>query len=193
MEVINENCAQIQYLNLSHNALPQHQEWCDAFIEHLLNMINVSSKLILLNLSGMNFRENVKAIQWPLSKSKTLQSIHLSDNNIPKAVETNLLMVFGIKSSDSGDELSIAGKLDPRQYKKNPMTGFQIKMQQRLEAQKEIKKSGTAEYNQHFDKFAFGTQSATPDSEMILTYDDATAKIANAVEIRDMKQDKNFL
>ena len=128
MEVINENCAQIQYLNLSHNALPLHQEWCDTFIIHLLNMINVSSKLILLNLSGMNFREHVKAIQWPLSKSKTLQSIHLSDNNIPKAVETNLLMVFGIKSNDSGDELSIAGKLDPRQYKKNPMTGFQVKM-----------------------------------------------------------------
>ena len=56
-----------------------------------------------------------------------------------------------------------------------------------------MKKSGTAEYQQHFDKFAFGSQSATPDSEMILTYDDATAKIANAVEIRDMKQDKNFL
>ena len=91
-------------------------------------MINTSSKLIDLNLTGMNFRDHVKAIQWPLSKSKTLQSIHLSDNNIPKAVETNLLMVFGIKSHETGDELSIAGKLDPRQYKRSPMTGFHIQM-----------------------------------------------------------------
>ena len=81
---------------------------------HLINLINTSSKLIDMNLSGMNLREHVKALQWPISKSKTLQSVHLSDNNIPKAVETNMLMVFGIKSNDSGDELSIAGKLDPR-------------------------------------------------------------------------------
>lgn len=114
METISENCAQVQYLNLSYNALPQHQEWCDQFLEHLLTMINTSSKLIDLNLAGMNLREHVKTIQWPLAKSKTLQSIHLSDNNIPKAIETNMLMVFGIKSNDSGDELSIAGKLDPR-------------------------------------------------------------------------------
>jgi len=97
-------------------------------------MINTSSKLIDLNLSGMNFRGNVKKIQWPLAKSKTLQSIHLSDNNIPKSVETNMLMVFGIKSNETGDELSIAGKLDPRQHKKNPMSSMQLKMQQRLDA-----------------------------------------------------------
>ena len=30
-------------------------------------------------------------------------------------------------------------------------------------------------------------------NDMIFTYEDATAKIANAVEIRDMKQDRNFL
>jgi len=124
MEVISENCAQIQYLNLSYNSLPLHREWCGHFLTHLLNMINTSSKLIDINLSGMNFRDNVKAIQWPLAKSKTLQSIHMSDNNIPKAAETNMLMVFGIKSNDSGEEISLAGKLDPRQLKKTPTTGF---------------------------------------------------------------------
>jgi len=65
---------------------------------NLVTMISNSPKLIDLDLSGMNFRSNVKMIQWPLAKSKTLQAIHLSDNNVPKAVEINMLMVFGIKS-----------------------------------------------------------------------------------------------
>ena len=30
-------------------------------------------------------------------------------------------------------------------------------------------------------------------AQMINTYEDATAKIANSIEIRDMKQDRNFL
>ena len=51
-----------------------------------------------------------------------------------------MLMVFGIKSNETGDELSIAGKLDPRQLKKNPMTGFQLKMQQELEKKKQERK-----------------------------------------------------
>ena len=41
-----------------------------------------------------------------------MQSIHLSDNNIPKAIEINLLMVFGIKNMDDSEHTSIAGKLD---------------------------------------------------------------------------------
>lgn len=77
-------------------------------------MIKSSSKLIDINLSGMNFKENVKEIQWPLAKSKTIQAIHLSDNNIPKAVEINMLMVFGVKSAEGDAEFSIAGKLDPK-------------------------------------------------------------------------------
>ena len=68
----------------------------------------------------MNFRENVKAIQWPLAKSKTIQAIHLSDNSIPKAEEINLLMVFGIKSTESSDDSS-AYKVDPRNLGSNPM------------------------------------------------------------------------
>lgn len=100
MEVISENCQQMQYLNLSYNALPQHHDWLQKFLGHLVNMITTASKLIDIDLSGMNFRRNVKAIQWPLAKSKTLQAIHLSDNNIPKAVEINMLMVFGVKSTE---------------------------------------------------------------------------------------------
>ena len=81
---------------------------------HLVTMIKESAKLIDINLSGMNFKDSVKEIQWPLSKSKTIQSIHLSDNNIPKAAETNMLMVFGVKSNEGDAEFSIAGKLDAR-------------------------------------------------------------------------------
>jgi len=83
-----------------------------------------SMKLIDIDLSGMNFRENVMSIQWPLAKSATLQAIHLSDNNLPKAVEINLLMVFGIKSHDNSDDSGLTGKIDARQLKKSIMTGF---------------------------------------------------------------------
>jgi len=31
------------------------------------------------------------------------------------------------------------------------------------------------------------------EHDMIMTFEDATAKIANAVEIRDMKQDRNLI
>lgn len=61
-------------------------------------MVQTASKLIDLDISGMNLQHSVKILQWPLAKSETLQSIHLSDNNIPKAIEKNLLMAFGIKS-----------------------------------------------------------------------------------------------
>ena len=109
---------------MSYNALPQHEGWQQKFLTHLVTMIQTASKLICINLSGMNFRGNVRAIQWPLAKSKTLQSIHLSDNNIPKALEINMLMVFGVKSTDDGDVNSITGKLDANQLKRNAMTTF---------------------------------------------------------------------
>lgn len=100
---------------MSYNTLPQHKEWLSKFLRHLVTMIETASKLIDIDLSGMNFRSNVKAIQWPLAKSKTLQSIHLSDNFIPRPVEINMLMVFGVKSNfdESIDGSTITGKLDP--------------------------------------------------------------------------------
>ena len=88
------------------NRADTEQSWQSAFSPYYL---------IMINLSGMKFREKLKEIQWPLAKSQTLQSIHLSDNNIPKAVETNMLMVFGVKSNEGDADFSIAGKLDQRQ------------------------------------------------------------------------------
>ena len=52
----------MQYLNLSYNALPQQKNWMDKFLEHLVTMITNASKLIDIDLSGMNFRGNVKYI-----------------------------------------------------------------------------------------------------------------------------------
>ena len=69
-----------------------------------------------------------------MAKSKTLQSIHLSDNYIPRAIEINMLMVFGVKSlDDASDGFSITGKLDPRQLKRSLLTSFNVQMQQKLE------------------------------------------------------------
>ena len=133
----------------------------------------------MINLSGMNFRENIKAIQWPLAKSKSLQSIHLSDNNIPKAIEINMLMCFGVKNTDESAETSIAGKLDPRLLKKTAMTNFQIKVQQNIERKKTINKKEAA--IEGIDTVMMDSLNPT----IINSYDDATAKIANAVELRD--------
>ena len=146
MEHVEEHCKNIKYLNLSYNSIPSQAEDRSRFLEHLVTAINTFPKLILLNIAGMNFREHVKVIQWPMARSKTLQSIHLSDNNIPKAVETNMLMVFGIKDQDSGEDTGITGKLDTKfSARAKVMTGFQIKLQQRLEEDKKLSRRGTVD------------------------------------------------
>ena len=71
------------------------------FLDNLIKLIDDSDKLIDLDISGMNLRDNVREVMWPLSRSRTLQSIHLSDNNISAVAMTHILMVFGIK--DVGD------------------------------------------------------------------------------------------
>ena len=98
----------------------------------------------------------------------------------------NMLMVFGVKSDDDSNDTSIAGKLDPRLLKRNTMTTFQMKMQLKFDEQKNMNKSTTID---GFD----GVFMNKSDNQMINSYDDATAKIANAVEIRDMKTDRSYL
>ena len=111
----------------------------------------------------------------------------MSDNNIPKAIEINMLMVFGVKSIDDASEnFSITGKLDPRQLKRNAMTTFQVKMQQQLEDIEDAKKD---KKNRGFDDQLLPDKS----EDMLYSYEDATARIANAVEIRDLKRTKNYI
>ena len=67
------------------------------------------------------------------------------------------------------------------------MTGFQIKMQQKFDEESKNQQDKIKEVE--LDPIL--EDKGGP--KMINTYEDATAKIANSVEIRDMKQDRNFL
>ena len=94
---IYEECSNMQILNISYNILPRKEDCRTKFLDNLVKLVLESDKLIDLDISGMNLRNNVKVIMWPLARSRTLQSIHLSDNNITSVTTTHLLMVFGIK------------------------------------------------------------------------------------------------
>ncbi len=113
----------------------------------------------------------------------------MSDNNIPKPVEINMLMVFGIKSHDISDtSFTISGKIDPRLAKKQTMTTFHVNMQANFGDKKNSESMRQLDLN---EKYA-GLKK--PENEgMIKTFEEATANIANAVEIRDMKHDRNYL
>lgn len=112
MTVIQEQCGQLAYLNLSQNQVPLNKEWLTLFVSELSTMICESQKLIDINLAGMNLRESVSEIMLPLAKSKTLQAIHLSDNNIPRKLERRLLKLFGIQQEAGAEDFSIAGGID---------------------------------------------------------------------------------
>ena len=60
-------------------------------------------------------------------------------------------------------------------------------MQQKLELnQQKTSKDGKFDFEQYLKQ----RETGAPDSTM--SFEDATARIANAVEIRDMKQDRNY-
>ena len=62
-----------------------------------------------------------------------------------------------------------------------------MKMQQHLDIkQQRTTKDGKLDFEQYLK------QSETGAPESTMGYEDATARIANAVEIRDMKQDRNY-
>lgn len=42
---------------------------------------------------------------WPICRSRSLQSVHLSDNEIPEQQLRTLLFVFGIHNANEGDLL----------------------------------------------------------------------------------------
>lgn len=114
MLAIAEHHPKIHILNLSGNPLPD----CDPaakvdnkhavnFITNLLRLIeNEDTNLLDLDLSGMNLKDRVEKLSWAIKQSKTLMSVHISSNHIPKHVLTDLLMVFGIRT----DKYNIAGK-----------------------------------------------------------------------------------
>ena len=100
-----------------------------------------------------------------------------------------MLMVFGVKSQDDGTEPnSITGKLDARQLKRNAMTQFQVKMQEKLSGMIDHFIPGNKKQQSNENQSILGKQS-----DMLQSYEDATARIANAIEIRDLKHEKQYM
>ena len=97
MWLIYDTCMNMAFLNLSYNILPTQPPYRKKFLDSLIKLVVESEKLVDLDISGMNLRNHVREIMWPLARSKTLQSIHLSDNNINAVTMTHLYLVFGIK------------------------------------------------------------------------------------------------
>jgi len=63
-------------------------------------LIEGSTTLQHLNIDQINLRNRVLLIMWPLVRSKSLQSIHISNNDIPDTKVQTLLAVFQIKTFD---------------------------------------------------------------------------------------------
>ena len=74
-------------------------------MDSLLTIITESNKLIDLNISGMNLRNNVRNLMWPLARSRVLQAIHLSDNNLNAVTMSHVHLVFGIK--EAGEKIDL--------------------------------------------------------------------------------------
>jgi hypothetical protein len=68
-----------------------------------VQLIEKSDTLQHLNIERMALSSRVKMLIWPLYKSTSIQSFHLSDNGIPDMIISNILFVFGIKNIDDGD------------------------------------------------------------------------------------------
>ena len=158
-----------------------------------------SDKLVLLDISGMNLRHHVREIMWPLARSRTLQSIHLSDNNINAVTMTHIFLVFGIK--DPGDKIDLdsvtGGALDAPMPR--TMTSRQLEMQRIEEKVMETigtgEESGEGTVKKHRvpppSVAKQGTvKSLTEQAKdmRVNSYEEATAKIANAEQLKNMMQ-----
>jgi hypothetical protein len=66
-------------------------------------MIENSDKLTHLNLSNMCMQSRITNIMWAIFRSKSLQAVHLSDNEITHKILRSLLFVFGIPNANEGD------------------------------------------------------------------------------------------
>lgn len=110
------NCANLANLNISYNTVPSEKEKRDDFLENLVKLIEESSKITDIDLSHLNLKFDVVKLMWPLARSRTLQSIHLSDNQISQHLYQNLLMAFKVKQdAETGDLQSIATAVkDPK-------------------------------------------------------------------------------
>ena len=68
-------------------------------------MIDDSTNLMHLNLQAMNLQSRISHVMWSIYRSRSLQGVHLSDNEIPDTHLRTLLFVFGIPQANEGDLL----------------------------------------------------------------------------------------
>ena len=66
------------------------------FLEILVKLIEGSQKLQHLVLESVYLQSRVTLIMWPIYRSKSLQAVHLNDNEIPDKIMSTVLEVFGI-------------------------------------------------------------------------------------------------
>lgn len=60
---------------------------------------------------------------WPIYRSKALQAVHLSDNEIPDKILRSLLFVFGIHDANEGDLFDSSNTHTIARYKKEVKFG----------------------------------------------------------------------
>ena len=79
----------LSYLNVAFNTneYSRAKEQSETLFELINNFLLNNSKLIHLDMSGMNLGNNILLIGDSLAKSLTLQAIHLHQNEIPEEVK----------------------------------------------------------------------------------------------------------
>lgn len=105
MRSIEENCILLQSLNLSFNALnpDPKNEHSNKFCETLAKLVADSTTIMHLNLENMCLGNRIRQLMWTFNKSCSLQSIHLSNNDIPLTTQKSLLHAFGITTENNED------------------------------------------------------------------------------------------
>jgi len=95
----------VRYLNLSYNTLnfdenhPDDQQASEDFIDNFREYIDMTSKLIHLDLSGLNLGvEQLEELCPILATCDNLQCLHLSDNQIREDAELseNVQTMFSV-------------------------------------------------------------------------------------------------
>ena len=136
MQNIEHTCTNLSVLNISYNVLPTQESYHRKFMNSLLSIISESHKLIDLNISGMNLRNNIRNLMWPLARSRVLQAIHLSDNNLNAVTLSHVHLVFGIKDAAEKINLDSVTTCAIEAPMPRTMTSRQLEMQ-RIEKTKD--------------------------------------------------------
>lgn len=95
------NDPQIRSLNVSYNSLGSESEGiAERVAEHISQIINKSTCLTHLDLSGMSLKDNIKPIIEAINESKhqILIGLHLHDNNFNIETQDWILKKMGVEA-----------------------------------------------------------------------------------------------